>query len=167
MASTLAPKTTCPSSGSKVKLSDLFMSGINSSAARASVLGKGRCLRVLIFSWAFLFVIFAPWRSSMTEFSNLVNLWVFECNSSLTYWSYCYLVCLSCGFWAGSDIAEFKAWRRDTVMVYIQSNTEYKRQSYQVYHKHSPPSVWFPERLKRTMLSTISRKISFRVDQPG
>ena len=41
------------------------MSGINSSSARASVLGKGRCLRVLIFSWAFLFVIFVPWPSSI------------------------------------------------------------------------------------------------------
>ena len=32
----------------KVKLSDLFMSGINSTAARASALGKGRVLRA---SW--------------------------------------------------------------------------------------------------------------------
>lgn len=47
-----------------VKLSDLFMSGINSTAARASALGKGRVLRVMIFTWAFLFLIFVLVASS-------------------------------------------------------------------------------------------------------
>ncbi|CAK9044810.1 Glutathione-regulated potassium-efflux system protein KefC (K(+)/H(+) antiporter) [Durusdinium trenchii] len=47
-----------------VKLSDLFYSGINSTAARASALGKRRGLRIFIFTWAFLFVIFVLVASS-------------------------------------------------------------------------------------------------------
>lgn len=60
----MAPTESIRELQQNVKLSELFMSGINSSSARASVLGKGRCLRVLIFSWAFLFVIFVLVASS-------------------------------------------------------------------------------------------------------
>ncbi|CAJ1347786.1 unnamed protein product, partial [Effrenium voratum] len=47
-----------------VKLSDIIKSGMNSTAAKASALGKGRAMRFFIFSFALLFVIFVLVASS-------------------------------------------------------------------------------------------------------